>query len=359
MFPLFGESFQPSKELSYSVVVGIFIFMILFAFGLAALTLWTRWRREGVRRERMALTSRWDAYMFEILAGRVVPEDITRLISRRHQAWFLDHVAQYAVILRGRQRDLLESLAQPFLPWARIRLNHRDAAVRAHAFSLMSTLGAPRERLSLLRFLSDSSTLVAMLCARYFIHSPLSTDREAVMTRLERFSEWNRYTLIALLVTGGPLLAPLLRPILTDSRRSTWVRVAAAEALTVIKDTLGAEEARAVCREIVPPDLTVAAIRLLGVSASRMDLPLFRSAVTHGHPLVRAAGLDALSRMESSYDLPVFILALNDGSPWVVVHALQGLKRLGRIDLLQEAASAGQPAQVFAQQMLQEKGIVI
>lgn len=338
-----------------------FLILLILLFGLiilvlAVLSLWLRLRRDGVRREWSALELRWDTYLMEALADSALPIEVYRHVETRHTAWFLDHLARYAVLLRGKRRDLLSALAQPFLGWAIARLSHPDAVVRAHAASHIGILGSPEDQSHLYALLDDPSPLVSMVCVRFFLQSHHLSDLKSVMVRLERFSEWNRYTLVVILSAAGPDLAPLLRPLLADFRRPPWIRIVAAEALAALKDHEAAVVARAVWWEATPPDLMASVLRLLGQTGNADDLLLVRDDITQPHALIRAAGLDALSRLGSSEDLPKFQSALNDPSPWVVFHAVQGLKRQGGLDLLRQIAVSDHAAQPFAQQLLQEGG---
>lgn len=354
MGPISGLSGLPLDDRLFLLLALAIQGLLGLAVLLALLTVFLRWRntREARRWERM--TGKWDPVILEVMAGTVGPESLLRLVQPTERFDFLDYLTLYARRVRGREREVLKTLARPFLPALAERLPGKRGGRRAGIVRILGILGMPEHAELLERALDDPSPLVAFMAAEALLVPEYPGFLPQVTARLHRFDGWHPALLARLLADVGPDSVAVLRPALTDTRHPLWVRVVIAQALRLMRDIGAADAAAEVLERETDGDLRVECLRLLsevGESRHRESLlPLLRAPEFH----VRAQALRALQAVGGREDLPSFRAALTDESPWVAIEAAKGMRALGGTEELNALALSSDPRSTLAREVLSE-----
>lgn len=299
--------------------------------------------------------SRWTRQILEFVAGERPVQDVVARVGRRERLTFLDFLLRYAHRLRGKERDRIKEIAEPFLPTLDPLLKSRDPYRRARAVQALGTLGSLAHRETLVKAVSDRSAVVSMLAARALAAYGGTEYVHPILSNLDRFEAWGREYVESLLVSLGPQAAPELRDVLADERRVSRVRVIAVDALRELHDLEAVPTGVSVLRGAPDADLTAALLRMLRVLGGPEHLDVVRGFLDHEHFAVRAEAYSALGTLGVETDEALLEEGLEDSSPWVVLRVARALRERGQTARLRQLAASDRPAALAAGQVLAEE----
>jgi HEAT repeat protein len=312
------------------------LFALAFVFAAATLTVRALTARRIARAARAEAA--WTPLLLEVLSGDRAAGAFAPQVARRDRMLFADFMLRFARRLRGPERELLGTLAAPYVEAIAPRVRRGPAETRALSLQLIGTLGDQRYAATVVAALDDPSPLVAMTAARALAQRGHAEHVGAILDRLARFRDWSPGFLASMLAAVGPGAAPALRDILADPRREPGDRAIAAEALRILKDLPAADAAGAALGASSDADLLASALRLLATVGGVSQAPAVRSACGSADPVVRAQACAALGSIGGADDAGLLRAALDDPSPWVVLHAARSLRAVGGEALLRAAA---------------------
>lgn len=334
------------------------------SFAFAVLALGLRIRNDRTTRRRERLRKRWEPAMLEILGGAAPPEAIFDRVEEGDGLDFLEFLLEYARLLRGDERALIQVMAEPYLPLVVPELRRGTAESRGHAVLMLARMGMPRYAHVVADALRDESPIVAMIAARSLFRPGHEKHFPAVLEHLPRFTSWSRSFLASMLAGGGPQATPLLRSILADPREEALVRAVASDALRELNDLESVPLARRLIERPTetgpgnprPPDreLVVGCLRLLEHLGHQEHLPVIREHVTSRDPVVRAAAVSGLAGLGGDAEIPILQSSLDDETFWVSLEAARGLMSLGETGTLERIAASDGPWSLLARQVLTE-----
>lgn len=300
-----------------------------------------------LRRRNSRKADRWDRYeahwgevLLKVLRGVVPPDALRAEVKRGEELYFVDFL--YKVALKTRDpshRAVLRTLATPYLALLVARVRGGDPERRARAVKTLAELGGRWHQDVLTAALDDPSPLVSMNAARALARIAGASNVRHILSRVDRFSDWNARFLRATLAQLGPAAIPSLRESLTDPALSAAIRSVCAEVLGDLGDAEAVRLARGVIQEEAHTDLRAACLRLIRRSGDAASAPLVRSLCADHDPAVRAQAVGALARIGTDADLALLEEALGDDSPWVALHAARGLKERGYSGSLERFSS--------------------
>jgi HEAT repeat protein len=331
--------------------------LLLCAIAFAASVVVLRFQHDRRDARWRDLEARWEAAIFDVIAGDAEPEALWNLVADDEQLYCVDYILRFARRVTGEERRRLATLAQPFLPPIAERVQARDPQRRARAVQTLGELGLARYVNEVIVALDDPSPLVAMVAARALAREEHAGYLEPVLSHLHRFTNWSPNFLASMLSFVGPSAAPALRSELADARRLPEVRAVVATALTNLNDYDAANVAAPILEEETNRELVTAVLRLLSRIGREEQLPLVRKAAQSTDFVIRAAAATALGSLGQAQDMQVLREACEDDSKWVALHAARALRDAGEVESLYELAESERARATLALQVLSEKGV--
>ena len=343
------------EQLLLFLAIGIgLLFFCAVAFAVSVVVLRLRNQRKAGKWQ--ALEAKWEAAIFDVIAGDAAPETLWNLVARDEQLYCVDYILQFARRVTGEERRRLAVLAQPFLPEVAARVHGRDPQRRARAVQTLGELGLATYANEVILALDDPSPLVTMVAARALSREEHASHFGPVLSHLHRLTDWSPSFLAAMLSFVGPSVAPALRSELADPRRPPKVRAVIARALLNLNDYDAANVAARVLEDETDRELVTAALRLLAAIGREEHLPLVRKAAKSDDFLVRAQAATALGHLGQREDMAFLRDACEDDSQWVALRAARALRDAGEVERLTELADSDRPHAVLALQVLSERG---
>ncbi len=322
--------------LSLSIVV-----VVVSAVALTVAAVLLRIRNNRVARRWTALEAAWDPVMLAVLAGDRPPGDLSRTVAVADARQFLTYLVRYARRVKGRDRAVLERLAEPYLPLVLGELRDRRAERRAAAVQVLGELGAHPYRTQLVDALDDPAPLVVVIAAEALARDYAPAHAPALLERLARLELWTVRFLVSMLQRMGPESAGIFRGALADAARPARLRTIAANVLAVFNDLPAGDVAVHALDGADDTDLRVALIRLIDRVGTADHVPVLRRLVADPVPAVRGAAVRALATLGGDAETALIRRAIDDDSHWVAIHAVRALRTLGRADLLATLAAHG------------------
>ncbi|NNF14228.1 MAG: hypothetical protein HKN72_13440 [Gemmatimonadetes bacterium] len=330
--------------------------LLLASFAFAALAIVLRIRNDRRARRQVRLQRRWEPAMLEILSGAAPPHAIFERVDDADALDFLEFLLEYARLLRGEERGLIQAIADPYLPRVIPALREGTAESRGHAVLILARMGMPKYAHAVASALKDPSPIVAMIAARSLFRPGHERHFPAVLEHLPRFTGWSRGFLASMLAGGGPRSAPLLRAILASDMEPPLVRAVASDALRELNDLPSVPTAVGLLEGMADRDreLVVGCLRILEQLGHQEHLPVVRPFVDSPDAVVRASGVSALAALGGEDEIPALQSKLDDTTFWVSLEAARGLMSLGEMATLERIAGSRGPWSLLAQQVLSE-----
>lgn len=334
-----------------AVSAGVLL-VVSFLFAILALTLRLSNDRGVRRRER--LERRWEPAMLEVLGGAAPPEAIFDRVEERDATAFLHFLLGYARRLRGEERDLVRTMARPYLPRIVPTVTHGSAESRGHAVLMLARMGMPQYADAVAGALEDESPVVAMIAARSLFRPGQEDHFPAVLDHLPRFTSWSRSFLASMLAGGGFRTAPLLRGIMADEEEAPLVRAVASDALRELNDLDSVPLAVELVANETDREIVAGCLRILKQLGHREHVPTVRHMAASRDPVIRATAVSALGSLGGKPEIPLLQEKLDDPSFWVSLEAARGLLALGETATLERLAASDGPWAMLAMQVLTE-----
>jgi len=307
-------------------------------------------------KETRERTERWRDPVLSAVADPALIPSVQALVGEDDAVPFLSFVIEYARRVRGEERSVLRTLAAPFLPRMAEGGRSRRTEMRAWAVQTLGTLGLPDHEDVVVAALDDPSPLVAMVAARALAREDTPQYAEAVLARLDRFTEWNRLFLASMLAAMGPEVSPSLRAGLSDASASTATRAVMAEALRLEGDFASGDVAAEIVGTTQDRELLASALRLLAAVGRPTHAALVRPLCSSPDAIVRAQALHALGSLGGDEDVPLLVDAMDDTDPWPALYAARGARDAGGREALRRLIAEGGRSASLARQVLAEEG---
>lgn len=346
-----GES-----QLLWAVIVGVVVLFGLMVLLTLCVIVLHLVRRERLQREARFKES-WLPDVLDVLGGYYPVESLLTWVKPRHREAFLGLLLEYAVVVRGSEREQLVALAQPFLGSVVRHTRHWDPSVRALAIFTLGMLGTQTHHEYLRTALGDRSVLVAMTAAQALSGTKIPHHFDAVIGHLHRFERWGTSFLTSMLTTMGAGVAPRLVALLEDPAQPAWLRVTAAESLRWLNDLPSSESIVRLLQTEADTEVLAASLRLLRRVGGPEHATVVRPFCTSENPVLRIHAVSALAAIGTARDARLLIHAADDTSRWVAIRAVRGLQESGRLDVLRQMVASNHPRADLARQVLQEEGV--
>lgn len=305
--------------------------LLMFVVSLAFLG--AAWRLRRLNRRKARVWGRLELHLGQAVE-RISRGDEGALKQFRrtgasHPALVLDYLYKRLVLeRRPERRELYRTLAQPWLPLLERRARDGDVWQRARAVRTIAELAGADAAATIRAALDDPAPHVAGTAARAYARLRLGPVDE-LLSRIERYRQWDRRLLRSVLVRFGEPAVPSLHVLLADRARPAWARAAVADALAVLAgdgvgDTAAAvlrEEAEAVLREERDVDLVAACLRLIRAPATPAQRQVVRDLCASPDDVIRGQAVSCLARIGEDADVDQLERSLTDASPWVARNA--------------------------------------
>lgn len=308
--------------------------------------------RKARRSERLA--RRWEPALLEVLGETAPPEALFARVDERDGVRFLSFLLRYARLLRGDERDLVRTLARPYLPALLPRVERGTPETRGNAVLMFARMGMPTHADVVARALSDESPIVSMIAARSLFRPGHEEYFPAVLEHLPRFTGWSRGFLASMLAGGGPAAAPLLRTIMADAARPALVRAVASDALRELNDLESVPLALRLMTRKHDRELVAGCLRILKQLGHAGHVGAVRELTASEDPVIRAAAVAAAAALGGESEVELMQDRLDDDSFWVSLEAARGLLALGAEATLERLAASDGPWSTLARQVLSE-----
>jgi hypothetical protein len=194
-----------------------------------------------------------------------------------------------------------------------------------------------------------------MVAARALAREETPQYADAVLSRLERFTGWNRLFLASMLAQMGPEVSASLRAGLADASASPAKRAVMAEALRLEGDFASGDVAAEVVKATQDRELLASVLRLLAAVGRPEHAELVRPFCESPDPVVRAQALQALGSLGDDEDVPLLVGAMVDAEPWPALYAARGARDAGGREALRRLIAEGDRGSALAQQVLAEE----
>jgi HEAT repeat protein len=350
------QTLQPDWPLLLMAATILLLVLTLLTFLVAALLL----RRHNERKadQWTGYEREWGSLLESAYTGEATSEDVRSAIDSGEHLFFVDFLYKQALRMHEpEKRAVLTRLAMPYLPLITARTRGGDAERRARAVKTLAELGGKHHVHTLIAALDDPSPLVSMSAARGLARAAGAGSVREIVSRLDRFSDWNSRFLRATLAQLGPGAATTLRDSVRNPALSPRVRGVCLEALGELGDVEAAELAADTLWTEQDVDLRAASLRLLRRCGGPAQAEAVRPLCRHEDPVIRAQAVGTLARIGEERDMLVLEEALRDPSAWVALHAARGLKARGRRAVLERTSTSADPATAtgVALQVLREE----
>ena len=342
----------PAPESIFRLVVMIAAALFVLTLVFAAYVLLLRLRHEARDRQRARYASKWQHPLLLALGDDEAARALQASVREDERLPFVGFAVQFARRLRGGERASLGRLVKPFLGPILERADARRLEVRARAIQTLGTLGLPEHAGRVLAALDDESALVAMVAARALALGQEPAYAQAVLSRLPRFTGWNRRFLASMLASMGPSVTATLRSALADASAESRARAVAAEALRIQGDIGAGDIAAEVLKTSQDKEIVASTLRLLRGVGRPEHAAAVRMHAGSTDPAVRGQALHALGIVGGEGEIPQLVEAMRDPSPWVALNATEGLLAAGGVALLAEMAASGDGVGALARQVL-------
>jgi hypothetical protein len=313
---------RSSTAMTVLVISTAIMFGVALAFLVAASWLRRSNNRKAAQWARLEYV--WGSTIEDIAAGRLTPEALHQQIGVRHRLTLLDYL--YKAIrdeASEPRRQLLVTLAAPYLNVLRRRAERGDVWQRARAIRTIAELGGMAGASTIQRGLDDPAPHVALTAARTYARLRLGPI-EPLLDRIDRYGDWDRRLLRRTLASFGDSGTHALQAHFADPATPVSVRAVCADTLAELGFNAN-ETAIAVLREDAHVDVHAAALRALRAPAPDAQRDVVRELCASQAPVIRAQAVACLARIGDSTDVKRLELALADISPWVVLSAFRGL----------------------------------
>jgi HEAT repeat protein len=343
-----------SVALGFLILVIVVLFVLALGFGSYALLL----RIRHDRREQLweSLEEQWQEPVLLALADPEAMNAVHETIRAPYRLHFVRFCVEYALRVRGKERETLRKLAAPYLPPLRQSADDADVAIRARAIQTLGALGLPTYEETVVTALDDPSPIVSMVAARALARHGHPLYASEIIKRLGRFGGWSRNFMASILASMGPESAPALRSGYANAEEAASVRTVIGYALRLLKDLEAADIAADIVEREEDPDLLASALKLLTVVGRPEHASVIRVRCVSEQAAVRSFALGALGTVGSDDDVPQLVEALEDPSPWVAMHAARGLLAAGGHQRLRDMVKLDHPRAALAEQLLLEDG---
>lgn len=345
----------PIRETAFAVLIILVALMAALSVAFALNVLILRVRNERTARRWKRLEGLWEEPLLEALTDPDTLPALQDLVEDRYRRQFVDFVLRRARRVRGRDREILEGAAQPYLGLFEPEVESGQIELRTRAVQVLGTLGLPRYEDAVLKALDDPSPLVAMVAARSLARTGTPGYAAPILERLSRFRDWNRNFLASMLASLGAGAVPSLQEAAKDPRRAPWVRAVVVDALRHLSEAESADVAAGIVASENDRELLAAALRLLAEVGRPEHVEVIRTRTSSTDFVVRAHALSALGILGGTAEVPVLAPAVEDPSPWVAIHAARGLHAAGADETLESMARSEHPRATLARQVLLEE----
>jgi HEAT repeat protein len=330
----------PLSDRGFLILFAFIALVTLCALAFVVASLVLRARNNRMARRWGAMEARWDPVMLDVLAGASAPPVLHALVRPHEHGRFAEYLLRYGRRIRGPERQLLATLAGPYLYAVSGDLGHRNVERRARAVQSVGELAAGAYRGELLKALDDPAPLVVIIAAVALSREYRPEDVRRVLDSVTRLGLLTNRLLVSMLQRLGPDSAWAFREVLADRGRPIKLRTVAAKVLAAFNDQQAGPIAVGAIAEATDVDLRVALLQILQRIGAAEHLPVARSLADDPEPAVRGAAIRMLSQAGEAEDLDRLVEALEDPVSWVAIHAAEGLRRSGRPDLLERVAGA-------------------
>lgn len=343
-----------SDEQAFAIISGtIFLFTVVsILMGLRAVLIHLGRQRLDRRKSRLEAT--WTETLMDVLTGEREVSVLWRLVKSQDRLYFIDFLSAYARRVTGKELEIIEDAARPWLRAIRRRIKSRDPARRARALRTMADLTPQRSSKLLVDALDDPSDLVSMVAARTLIRFGESSHLPLILNRLNRYSIWSEQYTASMLASAGSSATFFLRVHMNQPRTSEQDRAIILRALAMIGDSLSIPLAEKELRTSKNLSTQIVALDMIGELGTSDQAPLVRQKVPLADENVLAHALLTLGQIGDDSDIPLVAEYLDHPSPWVALRAAIGLVNLGAEERLEAFIAAASPNAVFAQQALAE-----
>ena len=345
------------RDTALSLLTLVIAALLVIALVFVAYTMLLRLRHERRDRRWRRLVARWQEPVLLTLSNPARVADVHDQIEPQDRLHFVRFALEYARRVRGEEREVLRTLALPYLGPLTERIYSRHSEIRTRAVQTLGTLGLPRYAAEVSAALDDPSPLVAMVAARSLAQPEYVEYAPAILKRLARFDGWSRSFLASMLASIGPEGAPALRATFVDPAEEPWVRAVAADTLLRLDDFSSAPLAAQVVEIEGNRELLAAALRLLQEVGRPEDVDVVRVRCASPDFVIRSHALSALGTLGGDEDVPSLLGAMADPSPWVAIHAARALLAAGAHALVEDLADSDHPRAGLARQILAEEAV--
>lgn len=337
------------------ILVLSIVALVALAFVFAGYTVLLRVRTDRRERHWQALTAQWEGPLLCAVADPEESAAMHALVAPDQGLHFVRFVLEYTRRVRGPERQVLRTLALPYLEPIARRLDSPFVEIRTRAAQTLGTLGLPRYAPDVIEALDDPSPLVAMVAAWSLCLEANPEYAPAVLRHIRRFDDWSRGFVASLLASLGSGAAPVLRTALRSPGEPPWVRAATADALQTLDDFDAGDAAAEVAARENDPELVAAALRLLAAVGRPEHAAIIRERCASPDFTLRASAIAALGVLGDADDQARLLGAMADPSPWVAIQAARGLAAGGGRLLLQDLRDSDHPRARLAAQVLEEE----
>jgi HEAT repeat protein len=343
-----GAGQEPVFRALVAIVAALFVVTLAFS----AYAFYLRLRHEARDRQRTRYAAKWKDRILQALADDDEARALQASIQEDERIHFVGFAVQFARRVRGDGREALSRLVKPFLDPILERADWRRVEIRARAVQTLGTLGLPEHSARVIAALDDPSPLVAMVAARALSLGEAPEYAQAVLSRLHRFTGWNRRFLASMLASMGPAVTGTLREGLADPDAEPRSRAVAAEALQIQGDLGAGDIAAAVLRTTTDRDLLASTLRLVREVGRPEHADAVRMHARSPDLAVRAQALHALGTVGGDVEITQLVEAMRDPSPWAALNAAEGVLAAGGGPLLAEMAASSDGVGALARQVL-------
>jgi hypothetical protein len=313
--------------ISPALAVVVFFTLAMFVVAVGFLVAAGRLRRANRRKAELwgALEAEFGELVDRIAGGAAPASSLHSRVGRGERIVLLDYLYKSAVQeTRPERRSLYASLAQPYLPLLSERARTGDTWQRARAIRTLAELAGRASSPVVLEALDDPAPHVATTAARVYAQLELGPV-DALLDRMDRYSNWDRRLLRSVLVSFGLPAAPALRERFADESLAPQLRAVCADALAELDYRAAGETALHVLRRERDVDLVAATLRLLRPPATEPQREMVRRLCEVEDDVVRGQAVACLARIGAPSDLALVEVAAGDLSPWVARSARRGL----------------------------------
>lgn len=316
-----------------SPALALVIAVTAAAFAVAATFLFAAARLRRANSRKAAMWARMEGQLsltIETIAqGTVSPDALHSRIRPAERVVLLDYL--YKAMMhekRPSRKDLYAELARPYLPLLEERARTGDVWQRARAIRTIAELAGYEAQAVVLTGLDDPAPHVAMTAARVYAQLALGPV-DTLLARIDRYQNWDRRLLRAVLVSFGPAAIGALHAKLADRTATPYVRAVCADALAALGFDGAADTAASVLSETKDIELLAATLRLMRARATPAQREVVRRLCSAENDVVRGQAVACLGRIGNASDRDLIEQVAADLSPWVARNAHLALASLG------------------------------